>query len=330
MSLYRVGDGNGGVGGGGDDDDDTTASLGDGFLNDEDAEAEAGRKWDESLTKLRYTMVAFELFDKSQMKRFFGTVWALIGVAVVYVVVFLSHAAVCSANATFPEAFEKYVAAECSRNGTIPGNFSAPEFWKFCCAPFDGVGNAGGPGACFDLPHVDQGYQREAHPPPTYLGCCHVDLEGALDVCDTHCQFNLVDAVARTLLGTASVVGLFIYGARFCISPNMRRFEQKFVLGLFFLCVLMTNPVSAGFQLTQRYNIQVFGSCDVARYETPTADQKVCVPRVYRGCFACFVQWLEVFYPALCSRLSMRSVGIFSRSAAPFLRPQRLDLASFF
>lgn len=268
-----------------DEDDTTASSLGEGFLHDDDEEEEhvnvgADGKWDESLAKLRYTMVAFELFDKSQMKRFFGTVWALIGVAAVYVMVFLSHAAVCSANATFPEAFEKYVQAECSRNGTIPGNFSAPEFWSFCCSPFDGIGHAG-PGGCFDAPEVEQ--RDYAHPPPTYMGCCHVDLEGALDVCDSHCQFSLVDAVARTLLGTASVVGLFVYGARFCISPNMRRFEQKFVLGLFFLCVLMTNPVSAGFLLTQRYNIDVFGSCGTARYETPSASQKVsmqeCVAR---------------------------------------------------
>lgn len=231
------------------------------------AESALDDEWDpldQSDLDAQFDMVAFELYGKAQMKRFFGSVWFLIAVTFLYVIIYLGHSVGCVRNETFEDAFHHHVKDACTANHTLPSNVSAIDYWQLCCEPFNGVGNS----KCFEHdvdPHMGVSSA-------SYETCCVLQLAQALNSCENDCSFQLVDAIVRVILGILVILGLLIYGVRFCRNPHMRRFEQKFVLGLFFLCVLMTNPYSASSELLRRAKLWSQHCVQASEIETPAGD----------------------------------------------------------
>ena len=84
------------------------------------------------------TMVAFELFDKQQMQRFFQRLWVMIMLAGIYVVANLSQVAYCSQDSFYEAGFEQHVVSEClspTMDGSF-GNSTAKDIWAKCCQPY--------------------------------------------------------------------------------------------------------------------------------------------------------------------------------------------------
>ncbi len=169
-----------------------------------------------------YQMVAFEVYGKVQIRRFFCGVWFLLLAGLVYASIMLGFSVDCLNNDSFGEAFRNYVTYSCTSNLGIPPGFSPDEYWAFCCAPFDGVGNVAG--GCFTN--------------STYGSCCTLTLATALNKCTNRCNLQAVDSAIRMFLGFASVVGLLTYvvvdGADAIVVTQAHR--QAVVTGAFALC----------------------------------------------------------------------------------------------
>eukprot|EP00750_Incisomonas_marina_P006173 INCI14354.1.p1 GENE.INCI14354.1~~INCI14354.1.p1 ORF type:complete len:1087 (-),score=158.83 INCI14354.1:734-3994(-) len=188
------------------------------------------------------SMVAFEMFDKNQMQGFFRRLWIMITLAGVYVLANLSQVAYCSQDSFYEAGFTEHVQNNCLAEHLMGdlGNRSAHEVWANCCRPL-GQGNQSA--ECFVRDYNRFNETALSIAEESFAQCCSMDLQQVFNSCPSQCIFELINVVVRLALTLAITVGLVIYTARFCSHPKtMVRFEQKFVVVLFVLSLILTNP----------------------------------------------------------------------------------------
>lgn len=187
------------------------------------------------------SMVAFELFDKKQMQGFFRRLWVMILLAVLYVLANLSQVAYCSQDSFYEEGFARHVATACLADGVTDfGNRTSHEVWTSCCHAW-GSGNHSN--ECF-VRYPPAGNETALHlAQRNFETCCVLELQQVFNACPSQCVYEVVNIIIRIGLSVATGFGLVVYSVRFCTHPKtMQRFEQKFVVLLFILSFILTNP----------------------------------------------------------------------------------------